>query len=1338
MKKLMFLPILMIVLLLVSCVNQEDSDTNNTGVSEILKLSELTGGYEIEDLSALGFWVLTIDHEHLERRLKGTAYTFRMENGVFDVKPNPLNKGQLLVFLPEFTDAEKIEEGTVSKAKEMVSFRNGDEIAIEYIWLTKANKLYEMTLVDYIFMKKAQDEMVYDDEKLLRPTHVKSSDGYVYTMKRYYDARQVSDDHSVNGAFSFLKGLSNHESFLETDNPNRVKIENGSPVISDPDMRNRVWQLGKMGSIDESATYTYDILDNSGEQILILTIKDTNLPGKYKQSGVYEIQLKGDATVCSFVNRSGSLYDCVIEYATTNSMDLVKNARFSEIIYSTETDIRVKPGNEAAVQIITDPATVLKVASGTTVAQVKTYLEAVDGSDQTYTFKITEGELTDTSTLTTDGTLTVRSSYGEPYKKELEMRVNANPFVRLEKTDDTIGWHDSIQAAINAGDDGATITVWPGEYKEAIDMSQNSNNYHIRSINPMDSETRDRTIVNANGVLANDGTALKDVLSISNGQTEKTIIEGLTLTSRMAKETAGQLGVFILDATPEIRNCKISGNSGSMYGGGIYIQTDGLVNPANIPYIHHNLIEDNYACAGGGIFVYTDSEAKIVENEIRNNLAMAKGAGISVEEGSRIRNDAGDAWLPHLLPGTARNAVEVEGTTTTNTYMNNQIKNNPESDAADIFFETTMLLDSQVIVHGGEKWARVYTTLNDGDIARLFTNETDLTEVASAVYTVQPMSSRLGMTYVQIDHPQIQTGTTYYVTLQSTPAFYAQSAKVATDAIAGPSAPTLSSPANTLVDVSVAPILEWTASDRAETYRIYMGTDSGNLTKVAGDISDTQYATTGLAGLTDYYWQVESVDLYGATALSVEWRFTTEENVIEDGTSEHPFMIDSIEELAKIGSGTDGWTLEKCYKLNRDLDFNADSSYEDASANKMTYTTGSGWDPIGFEDGDWDGADYFKGSFNGNGYTIKNLMINRAPANGNVGFFGVVGGGVNTEVKNLTVDGIVITCSEYYVGGLIGAVDFGATVTNCAVKNVTLNVGTYSGGLLGSLGKGVIKYCSAINVDITGISSLGGLIGMVWDYSDNRVYVDYSCSTGVIKPTKGTYGGLIGETYKTTVNGCFAAVDIQPTGSGYQTFGGGLVGKLTEDSVLKNAYALGDTGGNHYAYGGLVGSCINSAISNCYTTGNVTISNTDNVNNVAGLVGSLNTGSAVSNSIAFNLLVTAGNYYDDDKGRATTNRVVGGTGTGITISGCYANSSMVVKWEGVNESFSKGTTTVDGADISNLTSTTSAPMSGWEFESDSNGDFVYWKLESGANRPVLYVDPEKDGQFVKLGTDDGM
>ena len=76
--------------------------------------------------------------------------------------------------------------------------------------------------------------------------------------------------------------------------------------------------------------------------------------------------------------------------------------------------------------------------------------------------------------------------------------------------------------------------------------------------------------------------------------------------------------------------------------------------------------------------------------------------------------------------------------------------------------------------------------------------------------------------------------------------------------------------------------------------------------------------------------------------------------------------------------------------------------------------SGINWDPIGT--GGAGDNKYFKGVFDGNGHTIKNLTINR-PDEDTVGLFGSISSGA--EIKNLGLTDVDVIGNDY-VGGLVG------------------------------------------------------------------------------------------------------------------------------------------------------------------------------------------------------------------------------------------------------------------------------------------------------------------------------
>jgi len=168
-----------------------------------------------------------------------------------------------------------------------------------------------------------------------------------------------------------------------------------------------------------------------------------------------------------------------------------------------------------------------------------------------------------------------------------------------------------------------------------------------------------------------------------------------------------------------------------------------------------------------------------------------------------------------------------------------------------------------------------------------------------------------------------------------------------------------------------------------------------------------------------------------------------------------------------------------------------------------TANQGTGWQPIGTSD------DQFIGSFDGQGYEIKNLFINR-PDEDSAGLFGEVGQeGVtkNIGVVNLTVIG------NDYVGGLVGHSD--GTVSN-SYSTGSVTGQEHVGGLVGHNG-GIVNNSYASG-SVTGDSRVGGLVG--WNQatlsnSYSKCSVTGNSSVGGLVGDNWYYEGIISNSYST-------------------------------------------------------------------------------------------------------------------------------------------------------------------------------------------------------------------------------
>jgi len=202
--------------------------------------------------------------------------------------------------------------------------------------------------------------------------------------------------------------------------------------------------------------------------------------------------------------------------------------------------------------------------------------------------------------------------------------------------------------------------------------------------------------------------------------------------------------------------------------------------------------------------------------------------------------------------------------------------------------------------------------------------------------------------------------------------------------------------------------------------------------------------------------------------------------------------------------------------LMNDLDSTTAGYTELASP---TANQGKGWQPIGT------GNSPFVGTFDGQGYEIRDLFINR-PDEDFVGLFGIVDEG--GHIEDIGVVNADVTGGYEYVGGLLGA-----------------NVGTVSN-----------SYSSG---SVTGEEFVGGLMG----FNGEAGTVSNSYSSGSVTGSYGV-GGLLGANVGTVSNSYSSGSVTGENGAG------GLLGFNGEAGTVSNSYSTGSVTGYEYV-GGLLG-----------------------------------------------------------------------------------------------------------------------------------------------------------------------
>ena len=174
----------------------------------------------------------------------------------------------------------------------------------------------------------------------------------------------------------------------------------------------------------------------------------------------------------------------------------------------------------------------------------------------------------------------------------------------------------SIQAAIDAAQDGDVVTIAPGTYFENLNFK--GKNITLTSVDPQDPDVVSATIIDGGGKYA--------AIVVQNVETEA-VITGFTITH-------GNRGVVIRNSAVTLTHNVIKGNSAPYSGGGVYIDS-------RLPcVIEYNTISENRCIDyGGGLHVQGGTHT-ITGNTVSGNYAGQMGGGLYFWEGSwgRIGN----------------------------------------------------------------------------------------------------------------------------------------------------------------------------------------------------------------------------------------------------------------------------------------------------------------------------------------------------------------------------------------------------------------------------------------------------------------------------------------------------------------------------------------------------------------------------------------------------------------------------------------------------------------------------------------------------------------------------
>jgi hypothetical protein len=269
------------------------------------------------------------------------------------------------------------------------------------------------------------------------------------------------------------------------------------------------------------------------------------------------------------------------------------------------------------------------------------------------------------------------------------------------------------------------------------------------------------------------------------------------------------------------------------------------------------------------------------------------------------------------------------------------------------------------------------------------------------------------------------------------------------------------------------------------------------------------------------------------------------------GTEANPYEVSNVHQL-------------QCIE-NQDLDANYVQVSDINASGTSSWNGGKGFDPIG---GESSGA--FSGKFDGQGYNITNLTIDRPNNSG--GLFGLVGSsGIVTNVGLVDAD----IKGSHYVSSLV-AFNRG-TVSESYMTGVVDGTHHYVGGLVGwNVGTVTESYATGA---VEGDEQVGGLVG--WNFGT----VTKSYATGAVDGSHEA-GGLVGQNQNSTINSSGAGTINSSYATGAVNGDGvvGIAGSLVGHNVrgtIERSYATGAVSGSGFV-GGLVGRRTRGTVTESY------------------------------------------------------------------------------------------------------------------------------------------------------------
>lgn len=240
----------------------------------------------------------------------------------------------------------------------------------------------------------------------------------------------------------------------------------------------------------------------------------------------------------------------------------------------------------------------------------------------------------------------------------------------------------------------------------------------------------------------------------------------------------------------------------------------------------------------------------------------------------------------------------------------------------------------------------------------------------------------------------------------------------------------------------------------------------------------------------------------------------------------------------------------------------------------------------------------FKGTFNGDGHTIKNVKLSKT----SLSYYGIFGYTKNAKISNLNIENVTVESNglgSFSAGALIGCAE-ATTVSDVTISNVNYTITVSStgdvnvGGVVGSSAKSTFT-----NTTINGVTI---------DFTQARYRVNVGLFAGKVSGDSVGEKEIAGKTKKIVTDACSAtgsitgAMKFSSSTEGYLRAGGFVGFVESSSSIIYNSYCdanieltkTDSVDKYDLSVGGFIGS--NSGyvnISKCFAKTNINVSASD-------------------------------------------------------------------------------------------------------------------------------------------------